>query len=102
MSIAYYNGAYVIGNFNKVTKKKPKDWIRTGYKIIVPYRFRWREKIGKVECDCQHCEEHFLPYYGVEWYHLDNCALMQYIRKRPQVLNLWQHQRDMRKIASVE
>lgn len=87
----YYNGAIVHGNFNKLTKRKPKDWIITGYKIIIPYRFKWRDKIGKIKCDCETCEEHYQPWYGVSWFHSKECALMQYIRKKPQICNLRQY-----------
>jgi hypothetical protein len=100
---AYFNGVHVLGNFNKLTKRRPKGWMQNGYKIIVPYKFKWREKIGSVECDCKECEEHFAPYYGVEWYHVKECALMKYIDKKPQILNLWQYAgKDMRLIAFVE
>lgn len=102
MGLIEYNGAIVLGNFNKLSKRKPKNWIETGYKIIVPYKFKWREKIGGVECDCKFCEEHFMPYYGTTWYHTNDCALMKLIDKRPQILNLWQYQRDLRIIATTE
>lgn len=99
----YYNGIHISGNFNPITKKKPKNWINNGYKIIVPFKFKWREKIGKIECDCKECEEHFAPFYGVEWYHMKDCALIKYINKRPQVLNLMQYYgRDMRLIACTD
>lgn len=99
----YFNGAHIIGNFNKLNRKKPRGWFEHGYKIIVPFDFKWREKIGKVECTCTECEEHFMPWYGTSWYHSQECALMKYIESRPQILNLWQFQdRDMRLIASTE
>lgn len=99
----YFNGIHISGNFNKLSKRKPKNWIETGYKIIVPFRFKWREKIGKVECDCKNCEEHYAPYYGVDWYHSKDCVLMKHIDKRPQILNLNQYAgRDMSLIASTD
>ncbi len=99
----YYNGIHINGNFKKITKRKPKNWIENGYKIIVPYQFKWREKIAGVQCDCTVCEEQYSPYYGVDWYHLKDCALMKFIDKRPQILNLWQYSnRDMKMIASTD
>ncbi len=99
----YYNGAHISGNFNPITKRKPKNWIQTGYKIIIPFPFKWREKIGNVECDCKECEEHYAPYCGVEWYHMKDCALIKLLDKRPQILNLWQYcGRDMNCIASTD
>ena len=102
MGLIQFGNAIVMGNFNKLSKRKPKNWLHTGYKIIVPYKFEWRDKIGKVECDCKECEEHYMPYYGIDWYHSKDCALMKLIEKRPQILNLWQYQRDVRRIASTE
>lgn len=99
----YFNGAHVVGNFNKITKRKPKNWTETGYKIIVPFKFKWRHKIGKVECDCKVCEEHYAPYYGFDWYHSKECALIKHIEKRPQILNLNQYSEwDYQKIASTD
>lgn len=99
----YFNGIHISGNFNKITKRKPKNWIETGYKIVVPYQFKWREKIGKVTCDCTTCEEHYLPWYGTSWYHNDDCALMKYIDSRPQILNLNQYYgKDFRMIGCTE
>ena len=96
-------GFHISGNFNPITKKKPRDWVNRGYKILVPYKFKWRDKIGKVECDCKECEEHYEAYKGVDWYHSKDCALMKYINSKPQVLNLIQYYgRDMRLIASTD
>ena len=81
----------IIGNFAKVTKKKPKDWMKD-YKVMVPYFFNWREKIGKVTCDCTECLECYQPYYGRTWYHSDDCALMKQVKARPSLLNLWPYQ----------
>ena len=99
----YCNGIHICGNFNPVTKRKPRNWVSTGYKILVPYKFKWREKIGNVECDCKECEEHYQPFYGWSWVHLKDCALMKFIERRPQILNLSQYScRDMFLIASSE
>lgn len=99
----YYNGAHIIGNFNKITRRKPKNWIENGYKIIVPYRFKWRDKFRKVECDCKVCEEHFMPYYGTTWYHSNDCTMIKEIDRRPQTLNLNQYYGiNFRIIATTE
>lgn len=100
---AYFNGNHINGNFCKLTKRKPKNWIENGYKIIIPFKFQWRHKIGKVECTCTYCEEHFQPWYGLQWFHSSECELMKYIDKRPQILNLIQYYgMDMRLIASTD
>jgi hypothetical protein len=99
----YYNGAHISGNFNPVTKRKPKNWIERGYKIIVPYWFKWRDKIGSIECDCKVCEEHFMPWHGWTWIHSKECALMKYIERRPQIQNLWQYAgRDLTVITQTD
>lgn len=46
------NGIAICGNFAKITKKRPKD-IMKDYKVIIDYPFKWRAKLGKVECDCK-------------------------------------------------
>ncbi len=97
------NGFHISGNFAKLGRRKPKNWIEKGYKIIVPYKFKWREKIGKVKCTCKECEEHYAPYYGVDWHHSKDCELIKLIDKRPQILNLQQYcGKDMSIIASTE
>lgn len=96
-------GFHISGNFLKLAKHKPKNWIYVGYKIIVPYKFKWRHKIGKVKCTCKVCEEHYQPYYGVTWYHMPDCALIQRINNRPQICNLMQYYgNDLQQIACTE
>ena len=100
---AYFNGAHVIGNFNKLLRKKPKGWIENGYKIIVPFDFKWRERIGKVECDCKEVEEHFMPWYGTSWYHSPECAILKHLEAHPGIANLVQYyDYDFRLIATTE
>lgn len=31
---AYFNGIHISGNFNPLRKRKPKDWVNTGYKDL--------------------------------------------------------------------
>lgn len=88
MGLIELNGALVLGNFAKVTKRKPKNWMENGYKIVVPYDFKWRSKIGKVECDCKVCEEHFMPWYGTSWFHSKECAYIKHFQRYPGILNL--------------
>ena len=101
MSCLHGEGIVLCGNFAKVTRQKPKNWINNSYKIIVPYKFKWREKIGKVKCTCKNVEEHYQPWYGVTWYHSNDCALMQRIKKSPQLMNLWCY-RHLPFLASTE
>lgn len=71
-----------------MTKTRPKDWFEHGYTIMVPFKFKWRAKIGKVECTCKQVIENFQPWYGFTWDHQNECALMQQLEKRPQLGNL--------------
>jgi hypothetical protein len=99
----FFKGGHISGNFCNITKRKPKDWIYNGYKIIVPYKFKWRHKIGKVECNCKVCEEHYQPWYGTSWFHSKDCALMEYINARPQICNLAQYyEKDLSLIAQTD
>ena len=94
---------HLIGNFNKVTKRKPKNWINNGYKIIVPYDFKWRHKVGKVECTCVTCEEHYQPWYGTSWHHSKDCAMIKHIEKNKGIFNLKQYYDwDYKLIAQTE
>lgn len=88
MSCATGNGIAICGNFNELTKRKPKNWIERGYKIVIPFNFKWRDKLGKVECDCAEVEEHYQPWYGFSWYHLKSCAIVKHVEKYPGILNL--------------
>lgn len=54
--------------------------IDSPYRILVPYKFKWREKVGKFTCDCTMCEEWYQPWYGVTWLHNKDCALMKQVR----------------------
>jgi len=85
-----YGKVHILGNFEKPRRYKngrPKNMDRD-YKAIVPYDFEWREKLGKVECTCTECIECFMPYYGWDWYHMEDCAIMAHFRKYPQMANL--------------
>lgn len=80
----------ILGNFEKPRRYKngkPRDWMDRDYKAIIDYPFDWREKLGKVECDCKECIEAYQPYYGWNWYHMDDCAIMKHFRKYPQMAN---------------
>lgn len=84
----FNDGSAICGGYPKLTKKKPKNWIETGYQILTPYKWKWRTKIGKVKCTCKEVKEIYKPYYGYTWEHTEECALMIQIKKRPQLLNL--------------
>jgi hypothetical protein len=82
------NGNIVmIGNFAKIRKGRPKNNFDEEYKAIVPFEFKWRAKLGKVECDCTEVLECYQPYYGFSFYHLDECAIMKHYKKYPQMAN---------------
>jgi hypothetical protein len=103
MGTVVFNNAVVIGNFSKLSKRRPKNWIDKDYKILVPYKFKWRDKVGKVECDCKFCEEHHQPYYGFTWFHSQECSLMKYLKEKPQIGNLIQYWgQDLTMIAQTE
>lgn len=92
----------ICGNFAKLTRRKPKGYNKD-YKIIIPYPFKWREKIGGIECDCTEVEEHFQPWYGFDWYHSPTCAILKRIERHPGIQNLFQFaERDFRHIAASE
>lgn len=57
-----------------------------------PYFFKWREKIGKIECDCKEVLETYMPYYGCTWYHSQECALIKQLKDKPHLKNLWCYQ----------
>jgi len=77
----------MIGNFAKLTQDKPKNFDEA-YKCIIKYPFKWRAKLGKVECTCVVCQENFQPYYGWTWLHNKDCAIVRHIKKFPQIENL--------------
>ena len=82
----------ICGGLPPLTKTKPRNWIEDGYRITVPYKFRWRKKIGSTKCTCKKCYEVFSPWYGVNWYHMDDCAILERFRRKPELTNLWQYQ----------
>lgn len=65
----------------------PSD-IEQPYRMLVGYRFDWREKVGKVECDCQIIEEVYRPWLGWHWNHLPECAIEKHLRRYPGIHNL--------------
>lgn len=91
MGLKMYGNVVICGNFSQAKRYKngrPKNWIDRDWKAIIPYPFKWRDKIGKVECDCVEVVEAYQPYYGSSWYHEDRCAMMQHYKKYPQMKNL--------------
>jgi hypothetical protein len=96
------NGKIIIhGNFERPRRYKngkPKNWIERDWKALIPYPFKWRTKLGEVECDCVEVVEAYQPYYGSTWYHSEECAVMKHYRKYPGMENfMWD--RDVRVIA---
>lgn len=87
MGSIYGNGIHINGNFANITKKRPKS-VDKDYKIIIPYPFKWRDKLGKVECDCKEVMESYQPYYGRTCTHSNDCAMMKHLRRYPGIANL--------------
>ena len=79
----------ICGGRETVTKEKPKDWINTGYTVVVPYKFNWRDKVGKIKCDCQEMLENYQPWYGFTYYHQDECAMLKHFDKYPGMANFF-------------
>ena len=88
MGVIEYGDVIVHGNFAQITKEKPENYDED-YKVMVPYPFKLREKIGGVECSCKEVLECFMPYYGFDWYHSDGCELMKKVKQKPSLMNLW-------------
>lgn len=82
----------IIGNFAKVTKKRPKNWYDKDYKIIIPWEEKFKDferpKLGKATCDCKEVLECHQPYYGFNWYHSNECAIVKHLKKYPQIYYL--------------
>lgn len=88
MSMRMYGNVVVCGNFAKAKRYKKTPSYLHEFKAIIPYPFKWRDKIGKVNCDCVEVVHAYQPYYGSSWYHEDRCAMMQHYKKYPQMQNL--------------
>jgi len=102
MSCLIGENIILCGNFAKLSEKRTKNFDKE-YKCRIPYPFKWRQKIGKVECNCTVIEEHYQPYYGFTWYHNKGCAILKHIEKHPGILNLYQFAaRDFNIIAQSE
>jgi len=89
----------ILGNFAPLTRGVPEnhDFVEDEYKAVVPFKFKWRDRVGKVECTCTEVIESYMPYYGFHWQHTDGCALMRLVKEKPQLLNLhcYQHLPDI-------
>lgn len=85
----------MLGNFTEAKRYNTEDglpdwddaWERD-WKAIIPFPFKWRDKLGKVECDCTECVIAHMPYYGYSWYHMDDCAMHKHFARYPQMANL--------------
>jgi hypothetical protein len=91
MGVIKYGKVLIHGNFATAKRYKngrPRNWIDRDWKAIVPYPFKWRDKLGKVNCDCVEVVEAYQPYYGTSWYHSDECSMMRHIKKYPQIHNI--------------
>lgn len=80
--------------------ERPKNYDEA-FQTMVPYPFKWRTKLGKVECDCVTVREKYEPWYGFTIYHNDECATLKHLRKYPQMENfMWD--RDPHVLAHSE
>jgi hypothetical protein len=90
MGIITNGKIHILGNFAEYTDKKP-DSFEEDYKMMVRYdealKGIERPTLGKVVCDCVMVKEHYMPYYGWDWYHSDECAIMKHYNKYPQMAN---------------
>jgi hypothetical protein len=82
----------ILGNFTRARRYKtkdgrPKNWTERDYKAIRLFDFKWRAKLGKVECTCKEYIEAYQPWYGFNCYHSDDCAILWHYRKHPQMAN---------------
>ena len=96
---------YIHGNFSEPKRYKngrPKNWFNRDYKAIVPYPFKWRTTLGKVECDCVEIVEAYQPYYGWTYFHSKECAVIKHYNKYPQMENFIGYYRDVNVIAQSE
>lgn len=91
MGIIDTGGIIIHGNFEKIQKQKPKNFhFDRDAKWLEPYPFKWRFKLGKVECDCKEIEVSFQPYYGSDYYHMEDCAIGKHLKRFPGIRNLWE------------
>jgi hypothetical protein len=91
MGLIEYGNVTILGNFTKARRYKsgrPRNWTERDYKAILPFDFKWRAKLGRVECTCTEYVETYQPWYGFNCYHMDDCAIMRHYRKHPQMANL--------------
>lgn len=70
-----------------LTDEKPENWMDVGYRILVPYPFDWREKLGKATCDCTMVFETDRPWLGRHWTHHPDCAIEEHLRRYPGIYN---------------
>lgn len=69
-------------------KEAPKKYDEA-YRALVPFDFKWRAKLGKVECNCMHVIESFEPWYGFTIYHSYECAIRAHLKQWPQMENFF-------------
>ncbi len=88
MSCLHGEGIVICGNFADVEKTRPKDWAERDSAWIEPFNMKWRDKLGKVDCDCRDLEWRYQPYYGFSVYHMPDCAIGKHLKKHPGIENL--------------
>ena len=91
MGVIEYGKVVIHGNFERPRRYKngkPKNWIDRDWKAIIPYPFKWRVRWCGVECDCKEVIESYQPYYGSNWSHMDDCAIMKHHKAHPGYSNV--------------
>ena len=92
MGLLLGNGIAICGNFAQARRYKtkdgrPRDWFDKDYKAIRTFDFKWRDKKCGITCTCTEIIESYQPYYGWDYFHMDDCAIMVYYKKYPQRFN---------------
>jgi len=79
----------ICGNFAERQETEPEnfDFMSTA-KWYQDYPCEWRETLGGVVCSCKRVKVDYAPYYGFDYFHLDNCNLMRKLAAEPGIHNL--------------
>lgn len=77
-------GMAICGNFAERLAEKPKDFdFEADAKWWEDYPFEWREQVGGTVCNCKRVKVNYQPWYGYDYFHQDNCFLVQKYHNTP-------------------
>lgn len=79
------NGIHICFGPPLVTER-PLDPLE-GYRLLVPYPFDWRGRLGKAVCDCTQVVEQYRPWIGLDWSHAPECAIEKHVQRYPGIQN---------------